>query len=324
MEKLLEVKNLRKHFEIKSSKLMGESSWLKAVDDVSFDVNREEVLGIVGESGCGKSTLGKTIMRLYDKTDGSVLFKDRDVFELDPRGVKEMRRTMQMVFQDPFSSLNPRKRIESLLAQPLRIHNMGSREEISRRVDELLDEVGLTTRYRRRYPHQFSGGQRQRIGLARAVALNPELVICDEAVSALDVSIQAQVLNLLKDLQEKYHLTYIFIAHDLSVVEFISDRILVMYLGRIVELADKHIIVENHLHPYTKALFEASPGIDPRKGRGKRVLLGDVPSPIKPPRGCHFHPRCPDCMDICREVYPPSVEVEPGHWVACHLYPGKK
>jgi len=324
MEKLLEVKNLRKHFEIKSSKLIGESSWLKAVDDVSFDVNREEVLGIVGESGCGKSTLGKTIMRLYDKTDGSVLFKDRDVFELDPRGVKEMRRTMQMVFQDPFSSLNPRKRIESLLAQPLRIHNMGSRMEISRRVDELLDEVGLTTRYRRRYPHQFSGGQRQRIGLARAVALNPELVICDEAVSALDVSIQAQVLNLLKDLQEKYHLTYIFIAHDLSVVEFISDRILVMYLGRIVELADKQVIVENHLHPYTKALFEASPGIDPRKDRGKRVLLGDVPSPINPPRGCHFHPRCPDCMDICREVYPPAVEVEPGHWVACHLYPGKK
>ncbi len=324
MEKLLEVKNLRKHFEIKSSRLMGESSWLKAVDDVSFDVKREEVLGIVGESGCGKSTLGKTIMRLYDKTDGSVLFKDRDVFELDPRGVKEMRRTMQMVFQDPFSSLNPRKRIESLLAQPLRIHKMGSREEISRRVDELLDEVGLTTRYRRRYPHQFSGGQRQRIGLARAVALNPELVICDEAVSALDVSIQAQVLNLLKDLQEKYHLTYIFIAHDLSVVEFISDRILVMYLGRIVELAEKEVIVANHLHPYTKALFEASPGIDPRKDRGKRVLLGDVPSPINPPRGCHFHPRCPECMDICREVYPPAVEVEPGHWVACHLYPGAK
>jgi len=234
--------------------------------------------------------------------------------------LKAARRKMQMIFQDPFSSLNPRRSAASIIAQPLVIHGIGNQEERSRRVDELMREVGLDIRYRNRYPHQFSGGQRQRVGIARALALNPELVICDEAVSALDVSIQAQIINLLLDLQKAHGLTYIFIAHDLSVVEFIADRILVMYLGRIVEDAPKRELVEKRLHPYTEALFQASPVMDPDL-RGKRsTVMGDLPSPIDPPRGCHFHPRCPRAMDRCREVYPERKEVTPGHFTSCHLY----
>jgi len=320
MEALLNVDGLKKHFEIKSDKLGGKSAWLKAVDDVSFDVYKSETLGIVGESGCGKSTLGKIIIRLLDKNGGNVTFKGRDIFNLDREGLKSLRRNIQMVFQDPFSSLNPRKRVARIVAQPLRVNKVGNREENEKRVEELLAEVGLDPRYKRRYPHQFSGGQRQRIGIARALALHPELIICDEAVSALDVSVQAQVLNLLRTLQEKYNLTYIFIAHDLSVVEFISDRILVMYLGRIVELADKKQIAKNPLHPYTQSLFKASPRIDPRARHEEEVLLGDVPSPIDPPPGCYFHPRCPKCMDICKQEYPPYREIDPGRFVSCHLY----
>jgi len=248
-----------------------------------------------------------------------VNYKGKDVFEFDAKQVKDMRKSIQMIFQDPYSSLNPRKRIEQIIAQPLRVHNMGSKVEIRTQVEQLLSEVELDPRYKRRYPHQFSGGQRQRIGIARALALHPELIICDEAVSALDVSIQAQILNLLRELQEKYKLTYMFIAHDLSVVEFISDRIMVMYLGKIVELSSKHNIMASPLHPYTRSLFAASPGIDPRQ-RNEEVILGDVPSPINPPSGCYFHPRCSDCMDICRKEYPPYQEFEPGHFVACHLY----
>jgi peptide/nickel transport system ATP-binding protein/oligopeptide transport system ATP-binding protein len=294
---------------------------LKAVDGVTFDLRRGETLGVVGESGCGKSTLGKTLLRLEEPTAGTALLEGVDLFRLGRAQLKAARRRMQMIFQDPFSSLNPRRCAAAIIEQPLVIHGLGNRAERRERVDQLMDEVGLDLRYRNRYPHQFSGGQRQRIGIARALALNPELVICDEAVSALDVSIQAQIINLLRDLQRAHGLTYIFIAHDLSVVEFISDRILVMYLGRVVEEAPKRDLVARRLHPYTQALFEASPVLDPDL-RGRRTAVsGDLPSPIDPPRGCHFHPRCPHATDRCREQYPERREVAPGHFASCHLIP---
>ena len=318
---LVEVRNLTKYFEIKAQNIREPAALLRAVDGVSFDVRRGEVLGIVGESGCGKSTLGKTILRLHEKTGGSVLFEGRDISTFSRQELMGLRRNMQMVFQDPFSSLNPRKKVRTLIGQPLRIHGIGSPQEINERVTQLLEEVGLNPEYRNRYPHQFSGGQRQRIGIARALALNPQFIVCDEAVSALDVSIQAQIVNLLLDVREKHHLTYVFIAHDLSVVQFISTRILVMYLGRIVENADKGMLKANRLHPYTRALFAAYPSTDPGRRLSKeRVLMGDVPSPIHPPSGCHFHSRCPFVMDRCRVEYPALKEVEPGHSVACHLY----
>ena len=320
-DSLLEVKNLTKYFEIKAQNIREPAALLKAVDGVCFDVRRGEVLGIVGESGCGKSTLGKTILRLHEKTGGSVLFEGRDIYAFGRQELMDLRRNMQMVFQDPFSSLNPRKKVRTLIGQPLRIHGIGTPQEINVRVSQLLEEVGLNTEYRNRYPHQFSGGQRQRIGIARALALNPQFIVCDEAVSALDVSIQAQIVNLLLDVRDKHDLTYVFIAHDLSVVQFISTRILVMYLGRIVENADKGMLKTNRLHPYTRALFAAYPSTDPDRRLSKeRVVMGDVPSPIHPPSGCHFHPRCPFVMDRCRVEYPVLKEVEPGHSVACHLY----
>ena len=314
MDTLLAVRDVAMHFELKGGAV------LKAVDGVSFDVRRGETLGVVGESGCGKSTLGKTLLRLNEPTAGSALLDGIDLFQLGRSQLKAARRRMQMIFQDPFSSLNPRRNAAAIIEQPLVIHGIGGGAERRARVDELMAEVGLDVRYRNRYPHQFSGGQRQRVGIARALALNPELVICDEAVSALDVSIQAQIINLLLDLQESHGLTYIFIAHDLSVVEFIADRILVMYLGRIVEDAPKRELVERRLHPYTQALFEASPVMDPDQRGRHRPLPGDLPSPIDPPRGCHFHPRCPQAMDRCREVYPERKEVGPGHFTSCHLY----
>ena len=314
MDTLLEVRDVAMHFDLKAGTV------LKAVDGVSFSVKRGETLGVVGESGCGKSTLGKTLLRLYEPTAGSALLDGTDIFTLGRTELKAARRRMQMIFQDPFSSLNPRRSAASIIEQPLVIHGIGSAQERRLRVDQLMTEVGLDVRYRNRYPHQFSGGQRQRVGIARALALNPELVICDEAVSALDVSIQAQIINLLLDLQQTHGLTYIFIAHDLSVVEFIADRILVMYLGRIVEDAPKRELVEKRMHPYTQALFEASPVMDPDQ-RGKRTtVMGDLPSPIDPPKGCHFHPRCPKATDICRQTYPARKEVAPGHFTACHLY----
>lgn len=321
MEKLLEVKNLKTYFTLKSEKFGAKPEVVKAVNDLSFDVMKGEILGIVGESGCGKSTLGKTILKLNHKTDGEILYKGSEVFDLDDKDLKDLRKRMQMIFQDPFSSLNPRKKVGSLLAQPMLIHKLGSKEEIDAKIDKIMKEVGINPVYKGRFPHQFSGGQRQRIGIARALMLDPEFIICDEAVSALDVSIQAQVLNLLLDLHDKYNFTYIFIAHDLAVVEFISTRILVMYLGKIVETADKKELVKNHLHPYTKALFDAFPATDP-KGRDERepVLMGDVPSPINPPTGCHFHPRCPRVMDKCKLEYPPLKEVSTGHKVACWLH----
>ena len=314
MEPFLKVRDVAMHFELKGGGV------LKAVDGVSFDLARGETLGVVGESGCGKSTLGKTLLRLYQPTRGSAVLNGTDLFGLGGGALKAARRQMQMVFQDPFSSLNPRRSAAAIIEQPLVIHGLGSPAERQKRVDELMQEVGLDVRYRNRYPHQFSGGQRQRVGIARALALNPELVICDEAVSALDVSIQAQIINLLLDLQKAHGLTYVFIAHDLSVVEFIADRILVMYLGRVVEDAPKRELVEKRLHPYTQALFEASPVMDPDQ-RGRRcTVMGDLPSPIDPPRGCHFHPRCPKATDTCRERYPERKEVAPGHFTSCHLY----
>jgi oligopeptide/dipeptide ABC transporter ATP-binding protein len=320
-DKLLEIRNLRTWFEIRPQRLREPVVHLKAVDDVSFDVVAGEVLGIVGESGCGKTTLGRTILRLERKTTGSVLFHGRDVFAMRGPEIAALRRHMQMIFQDPFSSLNPRKKVHSLIAQPLRIHRVGSAREVNGLVAELMAEVGLSPEQRNRYPHQFSGGQRQRIGVARALALHPEFIVCDEAVSALDVSIQAQIVNLLLDLRERHNLTYVFIAHDLAVVQFISTRILVMYLGRIVEQADTAALKRERLHPYTQALFAAYPSPDPdlRASKGK-VVMGDVPSPINPPSGCHFHPRCPFVMGRCRAEYPVLSELRPGHLVACHLY----
>ena len=323
MEKILEVKNLKKYFEIKKEK-GGAPQILKAVDGVSFDVYKGETLGIVGESGCGKSTLGKTILSLHRKTDGEVVYDGIDISSLSDKELKEYRKKMQMIFQDPFSSLNPRKKISYILTQPMRIHKMGTAQKLDSEVDRLMTEVGLDVNYKKRYPHQFSGGQRQRIGIARAFSLRPEFIICDEAVSALDVSVQAQILNLLIDLQAKYKFTYIFIAHDLAVVELISDRIIVMYLGRIVEIALKKELITTRLHPYTKALFEAFPEMNPRSRREKKIVIGDVPSPINPPSGCHFHPRCPNVMEKCRVEYPELKETSPGHSVACWLYDENK
>ncbi len=321
METLLEVKNLSKHFKLKSETFSGTRPILKAVDNISFSVNEGEILGIVGESGCGKSTLGKTILRLYEKTSGSVFYRNKDIFSLGKSDLKKTRKKMQMIFQDPYSSLNPRKKISELIKQPLRIHGIGDRISRQKIVEDLLSEVGISPIYKNRFPHQFSGGQRQRIGIARALALGPEFLICDEAVSALDVSVQAQIINLLMDLQEKHGFTYIFIAHDLGVVEFIANRIIVMYLGKIVEIAEKSELTKKHLHPYTKALFAAFPASSP-KGREKKekIVMGDVPSPINPPRGCHFSPRCPVAKDICRKEYPELKEVAPGHMTACWLY----
>jgi oligopeptide/dipeptide ABC transporter ATP-binding protein len=317
---LLRVENLKKYYNIPSSSLSNEKVVLKAVDGVSLEIQKGEILGVVGESGCGKSTLGKTVLRLHEKTDGSVYYREKNLFDLHPKELIPLRSQIQMVFQDPFSSLNPRKKVEELIGQPLRIHNFGTKAEISAKVESIMEEVGLNPQYKKRFPHQFSGGQRQRIGIARALAMNPEFVVCDEAVSALDVSVQAQIINLLLDLREKHDLTYMFIAHDLSVVEFISTRIVVMYLGRIVESAQKEDLIADHRHPYTKALFHAFPSADPRKrGKKEKIVMGDVPSPINPPSGCHFHPRCPYAKDICRKEYPPTKEISPGHFTSCWL-----
>ncbi len=317
-EAILEVVNLKKYFDVTTQGAKSEKRLVKAVDDVSFSIQQGEILGIVGESGCGKSTLGKTVLRLHDKTDGSVFYRGKDLFARNRKEMQEITSHIQMIFQDPYSSLNPRKKVGSIIEQPLRIHQKTTPEEQRERVDHLLEEVGLSPRYRGRYPHQFSGGQRQRVGIARALALDPDFIVCDEAVSALDVSVQAQILNLLLDLQAKHQFTYMFIAHDLAVVEFISTRILVMYLGRIVEIASRDELMRHPLHPYTQALFKAFPVTNPRdRDSSKKIVMGDVPSPINPPSGCHFHPRCPYAEPRCRETYPPMREIEPGHSTAC-------
>lgn len=316
MSPLLTAKDIRKNFIIKDDRTPAQT--LKAVDGVSLDVAPGEVVGVVGESGCGKSTLGKALLRMHEPDDGTIFWKGEDMTAMSASEMKALRKDMQMIFQDPFSSLNPRKKIRDIISQPLRVNKAGDSNEITQRTEAVMREVGINPAYGRRYPHQFSGGQRQRIGIARALALEPDFIVCDEAVSALDVSIQAQILNLLLDLRDKHGFANLFISHDLSVVEFIAERILVMYLGRIVEKASKTDLMAKPLHPYTKALLAAFPVADPsRRSMKKQIVVGDVPSPLNPPTGCHFHPRCPLATDRCREAYPPLVEVAPGREVAC-------
>lgn len=319
-ETILEVKNLKKYFPIRAGVFRRIVAWVKAVDDVSFNINRGETLGLVGESGCGKTTVGMTILRLYEPTAGQVLYGNKDISKLRGKELRKMRRKMQIIFQDPYSSLNPRMRIKNIIAEGIITHDIAKGREAEHMVAELLKRVGLSPDQMNRFPHEFSGGQRQRIGIARALAVNPELIVCDEAVSALDVSIQAQILNLLEDLQKDFNLTYIFISHALNVVKHISDRVAVMYLGKIVEIADKKELFSNPLHPYTKALMSAIPIPDPELKRERILLKGDVPSPINPPSGCRFHPRCPIAdPKICSREEPELREVKPDHFVSCHL-----
>lgn len=317
---LLEINRLKKYFDVKGGVFGRKVGEVKAVDDVSFSVKEGEILGIVGESGCGKSTTGKSILRLIEPTDGEVKFENRNISELNSEEMRKLRKDMQIIFQDPYASLNPRHTVEKIVSEPLLVHGMTSRDERKERVQELLEVVGLSEYHASRYPHQFSGGQRQRIGIARALANNPKLIICDEPVSALDVSVQSQILNLMEELRDEFNLTYVFIAHDLSVVKHISDRVGVMYLGRMVELTDKDKLYDDPKHPYTQALLSAVPTPDPDEKRERVILEGDVPSPSNPPAGCAFHTRCPQAMDICKTVRPQFEEIEDNHFAACHLY----
>ncbi|PAD91278.1 ABC transporter ATP-binding protein [Shouchella clausii] len=317
---ILEVKQLKTYFSINGGVFSRKIGEVKAVDGVTFSVREGEILGIVGESGCGKSTTGKSILRLIEPTEGEVVFNGQKVTALSAEDVRKLRRDMQMIFQDPYASLNPRHTVEKIISEPLNVHGIGTKEERKKKVAELLETVGLRPEHAKRYPHQFSGGQRQRIGIARALAVNPKLVICDEPVSALDVSVQSQILNLMERLKDEFKLTYLFIAHDLSVVKHISDRVGVMYLGRLVELADKDTLYETPKHPYTKALLSAVPVPDPDIKNERIVLTGDVPSPSNPPSGCTFHTRCPSCMDICKTKTPVWRDVGNGQFTACHLY----
>ena len=319
-EVLLNVENLCQYYKV-SKGLFGKTQYVKAVDGVNFQVYKGEVFGIVGESGCGKSTLGKTICKLIEPTSGKIEFEGRDITNLSRKEMREVRKDMQMVFQDPYASLNPRMSVRNIVAEPLKIHGLDAgRQETDKRVIELLQKVGLDSYHAVRYPHEFSGGQRQRIGIARAIAINPKLIIADEPVSALDVSIQSQVLNLMNQLKREMGLTYIFVAHDLSVVEHISDRVGVMYLGNFVEIADKESLYVNPLHPYTQALLSAVPIPDPTIKRERIILQGNIPSPLNAPKGCKFHTRCPKCMDICAEIPPEKKQVDKTHCVYCHLY----
>lgn len=319
---LLRVDNLVKHFPItRGIVFQRQIGAVRAVDGVSFDIRRGETFGLVGESGCGKSTTGRTILQLYRPTSGHVYFNGTDLTSVKGTDLRRMRRKMQMVFQDPYASLNPRMTVEEIVGEPLVVHRVANGSDIRKRVESLLEVVGLNPAFSNRYPHEFSGGQRQRIGVARALALQPELIVCDEPISALDVSIQAQVVNLLEDLQDRFGLTYLFIAHDLSMVRHISDRVAVMYLGIIVELADRDELYERPFHPYAQALLSAVPVPDPlaEEKRQRIVLVGDVPSPVNPPSGCRFRTRCPIAVDICAEVVPEWREMRPQHWAACHF-----
>ena len=321
-QKLVEVRGLKMWFPIMRGILQKHVADVKAVDGLNFDVFQGETLGLVGESGCGKSTTGRAILQLYKPTAGAVLFEGSDLVALKGEDLRKMRRRMQMIFQDPYASLNPRMTVGSIVAEPLEVHNIGTKAERVERVRELLKVVGLNPYFINRYPHEFSGGQRQRIGVARALAVNPAFIVCDEPISALDVSIQAQVINLLEDLQEQFGLTYLFIAHDLSVVRHISDRIAVMYLGKIMELADRDELYRNPMHPYTQALLSAVPIPDPviEEKRQRIILEGDVPSPVNPPKGCNFSTRCPKALDMCKEQEPEFRDYGGGHWAACWLH----
>lgn len=310
---LIQIKNLKKYFTVGDNKL-------KAVDGLNMDIYPGETVGLVGESGCGKSTAGRTIIRLYEPTSGEVLYNGKNIYQNNDREMSKLRREIQMIFQDPYASLNPRMTVEEVIGEPFAIHGSLSGKKKRERIKELLRLVGLNADHISRFPHEFSGGQRQRIGIARALALDPKFIVCDEPISALDVSIQAQVVNLLKDLQRKMGLTYLFIAHDLSMVKYISDRILVMYLGKMFELADSEQLYDDPLHPYTKALLSSVPIPDPEVKRERIILKGDVPSPIDPPSGCVFRTRCPAAMDVCAKIEPEWQEVKPRHFTACHLY----
>lgn len=318
-EVLMEVRDLTKYFPITGGLFSRVVGHVKAVDGVSFDLRRGETLGLVGESGCGKTTTGRAVLRLIEPTSGTIKFEGKDITHVNKQQMRALRRQMQIIFQDPFGSLNPRMSVGQIIEEPLVIHHMGSRKEREARVRELLDVVGLASYHLRRYPHEFSGGQRQRIGIARALALNPKLIVADEPVSALDVSIQSQILNLLEDLQAEFGLTYLFIAHGLNVIRHISDRVGVMYLGAMAEIASSEAIYRKPLHPYTEALFSAIPIPNPDIKRERIILQGDVPSPVNPPAGCRFHTRCPIAQEKCRIDRPILKQSEPDHWVACHF-----
>ena len=318
---ILMVNGLKKHFPIKGGMLSKTVGYVKAVDGVTFNLKRGTTMGLVGESGCGKTTVGRTILRLYDsKTDGQVLFNGKEVYDLPKDELRALRPKMQIIFQDPFSSLSPRLPVGEIIGEAVKEHNLVSSAEYDDYIDHVMDQCGLQPFHKDRYPHEFSGGQRQRICIARALALSPEFIVCDEPVSALDVSIQAQIINLLEELQNEHKLSYLFISHDLSVVEHISDAVGVMYLGNLVEYGDKADIFRNPLHPYTEALFSAIPVPDPTVKMNRIVLQGSIPSPADPPEGCKFHTRCAKCMECCKHETPVQKEMEPGHFVACHLY----
>ena len=319
-DEVLRVEHLKKYFPIATDFFGRPTAYLRAVDDISFTLERGKTIGIVGESGCGKTTLGRTILKLYDITDGEVYFEGKNITELSKSAMKQYRTDMQLIFQDPYSSLSPRMTVGNIIAEAVREHNIVPKEEVHDYVLDIMQKCGLRPQFYDRYPHEFSGGQRQRICIARALAVKPKLVICDEPVSALDVSIQAQIINLLKELQNKMGLTYMFISHDLSVVKYITDRLMVMYLGNMMEMGDTAGIFKNPLHPYTQALFSAVPVPDPDVKMNRIILEGDIPSPANPPSGCKFHTRCSKCMGVCTSKAPRCVEAEAGHFVVCHLY----